>query len=144
MPALLVGDASHSMFVNLNSTDLATYLANRKNHGFNILWVEVLCSDYIANCRSDLSTTDGITPFTSGANQSNYDISTPNPDYWSRIDKYVNTAKDYGITILFDTWETGALMPLARTNSNAKMHDFGVFLGNRYKNFPNIIWIRHD
>jgi hypothetical protein len=129
------------MFVNLNSADLATYLANRQGHGFNILWVEGFCSDYIANCRSDLSTYDGIKPFTSGTDETNFDVSTPNPAYWSRIDSYVNTAASYGIIILFDTWETGALMPLARTSGDTKMHDFGVFLGNRYKDVPNIIWI---
>ncbi len=129
------------MFVNLNSTDLATYLANRQGHGFNILWVEGFCSDYISNCRHDLSTYDGIKPFTSGTDESNYDVSTPNSAYWSRVDSYVNTAASHGIIILFDTWETGALMPLARANGNTKMHDFGGFLGNRYKNVPNIIWI---
>jgi hypothetical protein len=140
-PVLLVGDSPHSMFVNLNSTDLATYLANRQSHGFNILWVEGLCSDYISNCRRDLSTFDGIKPFTSGSDEFNYDVSTPNPAYWSRVDSYVNTAANYGMTILFDTWETGALMNLARVNGNTKMFNYGVFLGNRYKNVPNIIWI---
>jgi hypothetical protein len=120
---------------------LATYLANRQSHGFNVLWVEGLCSDYIPNCRGDLSTYDGIKPFTSGSDESNFDISTPNPAYWSRVDSYINTAASYGITIMFDTWETGALLPLARTNGNSKMRNFGAFLGNRYKNVPNIIWI---
>src|SRR4029077_16955674 len=138
---LLVGDSPHSMFVNLDSTDLATYLANRQGHRFNILWVEALCSDYIPNCRNDLSTYDGIKPFTSGTDKSDYDISTTNPAFWSRVDSYVRTSADYGMTILFDVWEPGALMPLARTSGNRKMYDFGAFLGNRYKDVPNIIWI---
>jgi hypothetical protein len=141
VPVLLVGDSPHSMFVNLNSADLATYLANRQGHGFNILWVEAFCSDYISNCRSDLSTYDGIRPFTSGTDKNNYDISTLNPAFWSRVDNYVNMAANYGMTVLFDVWETGALMPLARASGNTKMHDLGVFLGNRYKDIPNIIWI---
>jgi hypothetical protein len=140
-PVLIIGDSPHSMFVNLNSTDLAIYLGNRRGHGFNVLWVEGFCSDYISNCRSDLSTFDGIKPFNSGTDETNYDVSMPNSDYWSRVDSYVNTAASYGLIILFDTWETGALMPLARANGTMKMHDFGVFLGSRYKNFPNIIWI---
>jgi uncharacterized protein DUF4038/collagenase-like protein with putative collagen-binding domain len=140
-PVLLVGDSPHSLFVNLRDAELATYLANRRGHGFNILWVQGLCSDYISNCRNDLSTFDDIKPFTSGTDETNYDVSTPNLPYWSRIDSYVNTAASYGMIILFDTWETGALMPLARANGNTKMHDFGVFLGNRYKNVPNIIWV---
>ncbi|HVO79758.1 MAG TPA: DUF4038 domain-containing protein [Terriglobales bacterium] len=140
-PVLLAGDSPHTMFANLNNADLAAYLANRQSHSFNILWVEGLCSDYISNCRSDLSTYDGIRPFSSGTDRTNFDVSTPNPAYWSRVDSYVNTAASYGIIILFDTWETGILMPLARANGNTKMHNFGVFLGNRYKTFSNIIWI---
>jgi len=141
MPVLLAGDSPHAMFVNLSGSDLATYLANRQSHGFNILWVEGLCSDYIPNCRHDLSTYDGIKPFTTGTDQTNFDLSTPNPAYWSRVDQYIDTAASYGMTILFDTWETGALMPMARMNGSAKMQGFGAFLGNRYKNVANIIWI---
>jgi len=58
------------------------------------------------------------------------------------VDTIVNAAADHRISILFDTWETGALMPLARANGDSKMRSFGAFLGNRYKNVPNIIWIR--
>lgn len=140
-PTLLVGDTAHSLFVNLDPAGLATYLADRKSRGFNILWVQSLCSDYLANCRSDMSTFDGIKPFVSGTDQTNYDISTPNPDYWSRVDRYIETAETYGLTILLDTWETGALMPLARSSGNTKMRNFGIFLANRYKNVPNLIWI---
>jgi len=140
-PLLLIGDSPHSMFVNLSSTDLAMYLNNRQTRGFNILWVEGLCSSYINNCRSDLSTYDGIKPFTSGTDETNYDVSTPNDAYWSRVDSFVSAAVGYNLVILFDTWETGMLMPLAEANGNAKMRGFGAFLGNRYKNFPNIVWI---
>lgn len=136
-PTLLVGDAAHSLFVNLDQAGLATYLADRKSRGFNILWVQSLCSDYLTNCRSDMSTFDGLKPFVSGTNQTNYDISTPNPDYWSRVDSYIKTAETYGITILLDTCETGALMPLARRSGNTKMGNFGIFLANRYKTVPN-------
>ena len=141
VPTLLVGDSPHSMFVNLSAADLSTYLANRQWRGFNVLWVQGLCSDYIANCRRDLSTYDGIRPFTSGTDETNYDVSTPNEAYWSRVDSYIDIAAAYGLSVLFDTWETAALMPLARANGNSKMRAFGAFLGNRYKNFPNIIWI---
>jgi hypothetical protein len=138
---LLTGDSAHAIFVNLDAVDLATYLNNRQSHGFNAVWVQALCSDYISNCRNDLSTYDGIKPFTSGTNQTDFDVSTQNPDYWARIDSYVKAASAREITILFDTWETGALMPVARTNGNIKMRNFGAFLGNRYKNFDNILWI---
>jgi hypothetical protein len=137
----MFGDAPHSMFVNLRSADLEIYLANRQGYGINSLWVEAFCSWYIANCRGDLTTYDGVRPFTSGTDINNYDVSTPNEAYWLRVDSAVNAAAAHGITVVFDTWETGAMMPLARANGNTKMRNLGIFLGNRYKTFPNIIWI---
>jgi hypothetical protein len=135
-PVFLVGDSPHAMFVNLPVSQASTYLANRASYGINVLWVEILCGSYIPNCRSDMSTQDGIVPFSTPG-----DISTPNPAYFSRIDQMVATAAQNGIMILMDTWETGAEMPLLRSNGNTKAFNYGVFLGNRYKNSPNIIWI---
>jgi Protein of unknown function (DUF4038)/Concanavalin A-like lectin/glucanases superfamily/Putative collagen-binding domain of a collagenase/Fibronectin type III domain len=135
-PVFLVGDSPHAMFVNLSTSQAATYLANRASYGINALWVEVLCGSYIPNCRSDMSTFDGIVPFTTPG-----DISTPNPAFFSRIDAMVATAAQNGITILMDTWETGGEMGILRANGAAKAFNYGVFLGSRYKNSPNIIWI---
>jgi Protein of unknown function (DUF4038)/Putative collagen-binding domain of a collagenase len=135
-PVFLVGDSPHAMFVNLTVSQAATYMANRATYGINVLWVEILCGAYITNCRSDLSTQDGIVPFSTPG-----DISTPNPAFFSRIDSMVSTAAQNGITLLIDTWETGAEMPLLRSNGNTKAFNYGVFLGNRYRNSPNIIWI---
>jgi hypothetical protein len=135
-PVFLVGDSPHAMFVNLTVGQAATYLANRASYGINVLWVEILCGSYIPNCRADMSTQDGILPFSTPG-----DISTPNEAFFSRIDQMVATAAQNGITILMDTWETGAEMPLLRSNGNTKAFNYGVYLGNRYKNSPNIIWI---
>jgi hypothetical protein len=135
-PVFLVGDSPHAMFANLTVSQAATYMTNRASYGINVLWVEILCGSYIPNCRADLSTQDGIVPFSTPG-----DISTPNPTFFSRIDSMVATAAQNGITILMDTWETGAEMPLLRSNGNTKAFNYGVYLGNRYKNSPNIIWI---
>jgi hypothetical protein len=135
-PVFLVGDSPHAMFVNLSVSQAGTYLANRASYGINVLWVEVLCGSYIPNCRTDLSMFDGIVPFSAPG-----DISTPNPAFFSRIDSMVAAAAQNGIMILMDTWETGAEMPLLRSNGNTKAFNYGVYLGNRYKNSPNIIWI---
>jgi hypothetical protein len=57
------------------------------------------------------------------------------------VDAMVAAAAQYGITILMDTWETGGEMGLLQANGNTKAFNYGVFLGTRYKNSPNIIWI---
>ncbi len=135
-PVFLVGDSPHAMFVNLSTSQAATYMTNRASYGVNALWVEILCGSYIPNCRSDMSTFDGIVPFTTPG-----DISTPNPAYFSRIDAMVATAAQNGIILFIDTWETGGEMGILQANGNTKAFNYGVFLGNRYKNNPNVIWI---
>jgi len=83
-----------------------------------------------------LSTYDGLVPFTTPG-----DITTPNPAYFARVDAIVALAAQYGITILMDTVETGAEMPLVQAAGTTNAFTYGVYLGNRYKNAPNLIWI---
>lgn len=95
----------------------------------------------LVGCKSSMQTYDGIAPFTSGSSETTYDISTPNDPYWWRVDNYIRIAGQYSMTILLNTWDTAGLTPLMEASGNTKMYNFGVFLGNRYKRFPNIIWM---
>ena len=144
IPTLVIGDGGCCELSQLGSSDWDFYITDRASKGMNAVWAFVLCGsvnkDGTNGCRSDLSTYDGIKPFTSGTDQTNYDVSTPNPTYWARVDSYIEDAATRGVQVLFLTWDAAGLMPLATFNGNTKMFNFGVFLGNRYKNFPNIIW----
>jgi hypothetical protein len=135
IPFLLTGDAPHSMFVNLSVADADMFMFNRASHGVNALWVEVLCNGYTAG-RSDGSTYDGIAPFTDPT-----DISTPNDAYFARIDTMVGIAAKYNITIFLDAFETGGWMSFLEAQGNAKAFNWGVFLGNRFRDVPNVVWI---
>jgi Protein of unknown function (DUF4038)/Putative collagen-binding domain of a collagenase len=134
-PTVLVGDSPHSLFVNLSTQQADAYFANRASYGINALWVEVLCNTYTAG-RPDGSTYDGIIPFTTPG-----DMSTPNPAYFSRLDQMVQLAANHGIQIVMDTFETAGWMSVLEQNGIRKALEYGKYLGNRYKNFNNIIWI---
>ena len=135
MPTMLVGDSPHSLFVNLSPQQADAYFANRASYGINAVWVEVLCNTYTAG-RPDGSTYDGIIPFTTPG-----DMSTPNPAYFRRVDQMVRLAANHGIQIVMDAFETAGWMPVLELNGIQKAFRYGKFLGNRYKNFNNIIWI---
>jgi hypothetical protein len=115
------------------------YFADRQAKGFNSALVGLLVDSYIGG-RDDLSTYDGLYPFTSGTGTAS-DLSSPNMAYWSRIDTMVQLASAHGITLLLNPVETGALLPMLQANGTAKDFNFGAFLGNRYKSDPNIIWL---
>jgi len=144
VPFLIIGDAPHSILAKLNNTNATTYLTDRGNRGFNALWIELLCDDYTfgfgsegtANYGRDVN---GNNPFT-GMIGGYYDLTTPNEAYWSHVDFIVQTAAAHGLQCLFTPLDQGGWTQTSITNGVARCTQYGQFLGNRYKNSPNIIW----
>ena len=139
VPFLVNGDLPQALLVNLSSSDMDLYMANRKSQGFNTIIVDVLADTYTGG-NTNGTTYDGIAPFTSGSSPSNYDLSTPNPTYFARLDALVSMATAYGFLVFLDPIETGGWLQTLQNNGTSKAFDFGVFLGNRYKNSPNVAW----
>ena len=134
-PFMIVGDSPHSLIGKMSKPDAEFYMANRARYGINTLWVELLCNDKTA-CNADGTTFDGIPPFIVSG-----DISTPNPAYFHRVDDVLNIAAEHGITILLDAIETTGWLGIFKANGVEKATAFGKYLGDRYKNVPNIIWM---
>ena len=139
VPFLMLGDSPQSMIVNLRTTDMATYMANRQARGFNTIIVDVLVTTYTARNASG-TTFDGIAPFTIGTSPSDYDLSTPNSAYFARLDALVSMAASHGLLVALDPIETGGWLPTLENNGTTKSFNYGAFLGSRYKNSPNVIW----
>ena len=69
------------------------------------------------------------------------DIATPNPAYFQRVDDMLRIAADHGMVVLLDPIETISWLDILRKNGKSKSFEYGQYLGNRYKDFPNIIWM---
>jgi hypothetical protein len=138
-PFLLMGDSPQSLLGNVSPTDQATYMANRQERGFNAILVMALC-DASTACAPSGATYDGVLPFTTGSNPSNYDLSTPNSAYFAKLDALLGLAANYGLVVLLDPIETGGWLVTLRKNGPTKAYNYGLYLGNRYKSFPNIVW----
>src|SRR6516164_2714430 len=132
-PFMIVGDSPHSLIGRMSKSDAALYMTNRQRYGINTLWVELLCNDKTA-CNADGTTFDHIVPFTTPG-----DISTPNPAYFQRVDDVLRIAVEHGITLLLDAVETDGWLATFKANGPEKATAFGRYLGNRYKDVPNII-----
>ena len=135
VPFLMVGDSPQALIGNLSPMEAAFFMENRRRYGINTLWINLLCNAATA-CNADGTTFDGIAPFTT-AN----DLSTPNPAYFERANGIINLAAENGLVVILDPIETIGWLRLLRTNGIDKAFAFGQYLGNRYKNFPNIIWM---
>ncbi len=144
-PFLVIGDAPHSLIVNLNSSDAASYLRNRGSNGFNNLWIELLCDGYTggpgsegnANYGHDIY---GNNPFTSTLPGAYYDLTTPNPAYWSNADYIVRTAGTNGLQCFLTPLDQGGWTQTSLANGSNRCYAYGQFLGSRYANSPNIFW----
>jgi Protein of unknown function (DUF4038)/Putative collagen-binding domain of a collagenase len=145
VPFLIIGDAPHSILANLNNADTTTYLTNRGSNGFNALWIELLCDSYTGGAGTEGSPNyghdvNGNDPFTRTLTGGYYDLTTPDPAYWSHVDYVVQTAATNGLQCVFTPLDQGGWTQTSLTNGTNRCYEYGRFLGNRYKNSPNIIW----
>lgn len=134
-PFLVIGDAPQALMVNASPSEADFLLANRASHGFNSVWIMLICNAYSGG-RADASTFDGIKPFAT-AN----DLSTPNEAYFARCDEVIRSAADRALNVILDPADTGGFMPLLRANGLDKCREYGRFIGSRYRGFDNIIWM---
>jgi hypothetical protein len=138
-PFLLMGDSPQSMMANLTPSEMATYMADRQERGFNAILVDALCTTYTAG-NSSGTAQDGTPPFTSGSSPANYNLATPNSAYFAEVDAMVNLAASYGLVVFLDPIETGGWLVTLENNGPTNAYNYGVYLGNRYNSFPNIVW----
>jgi hypothetical protein len=145
-PFLVVGDVPQAMIGMISLADAASFFDNRQAHGFNALWIDVLVAGpYYPESREDAGTYDGILPFTGylsgGKDTPHYDLTSPNEAYFARVDQLLTLAASRGLVIFLDPIETGQWLPTLRNNGPAAARAYGRYLGNRYTNFDNIIWM---
>lgn len=142
-PFLIKGDSPWALPYNLSTADAQSYLAQRSAQGFNTVLLTAFDNTY-GNGRSDFSTYDGILPF-AGAVAGGYpDLSTPNPTYWARLDTDIQAASTLGLAVLIVPLDAGEFgqgtLPALEANGMTQAYNYGVFLGNRYKAYPNVMY----
>lgn len=135
-PFFWLADTGWELFHKLNKENAAAYFKKRSEQGFNVIQAVALAE------LDGLNTPNayGQTPLT------NSDLSKPNARYFDYLDSLIDLAASYNIYIallptwgdkLFkDFWGTG---PEIFNTDNA--YSYGKWIGNRFKDKTNIIWI---
>jgi hypothetical protein len=136
-PVFVTGDAAWSLITQLDNSDVDAYLSDRASRGFNYIWCAAADNYYQSNAPKNYY---GYSPF------GGPDFTNENPNYWTHVDDVLHRAADYGITVGLSPAFVGLSTPggyLASYQSSSErvLIDYGEFLGTRYKNFPNIIWV---
>lgn len=146
-PFFWLADTGWEMLHRLNRAETETYLENRKEKGFNVIQT-VLISEFIHSDKLTNYYNDSIfrneNPekplITSGNNPEN----DAEYDYWDHVDFAVKTAESIGLYLaLVPSWGEWVTprTDKALFNSKEQAYKYGWFIGNRYRNCPNIIWI---
>jgi len=137
-PFFYLGDTAWELFHRLDRDEAEKYLEIRRKQGFTVIQAVVLAE------------LDGLnTPNANGDRPLKDNKPTkPNEAYFKHVDWIVNKAAEKGIYIgMLPTWgdkvtKAWGKGPVIFTNDNLDdVRAYGGFLGARYKDKPNIIWI---
>jgi hypothetical protein len=124
-PFLIAGESPQALMVNLSEAEAELFFSNRRAHGFNAVWINLLCRPGTGG-RPDGSTYDGVLPFAA-----TNDLALPNDAYFTRCDRMLQLATKYGLLVILDPCETIDHLKLMVQNGENKCSDFGRYLGRR-------------
>jgi hypothetical protein len=134
-PFYYIGGTAWELFHRLNREEAEFYLENRRQKGFTVIQAVALAE------RNGLHDPNpyGELPLI------NDDPAKPNEKYWRHVDWVIRKAEEKGLYIgLLPTWgdkvdKQWGEGPVVFNKQNA--FAYGKWIGERYKNCPNIIWI---
>lgn len=142
-PFLIKEISAWGLIQSLSEADEAAFMDSVGSKGFNTLLVSVI--SYDTRFAGKPPDWNGISPF-----KVHWDFSTYDTVYFSHVDRVLNMAGKRGMVVLLVAcylgWSgdpnQGWWDELRdKNNSPDKSRIYGRFLGNRYKNFTNIIWV---
>jgi len=137
-PFFWLGDTGWEMLHRLDREEMVHYMRNRAGKGFTVIQAVIL------------SEIDGLTfpnmegnlPF------EDFDPERPNVAYFELVDYAVQKAEEFGLVLaLLPTWGRYVVPGSHPLYNNTTVIDpgnayiYGKFLGERYKDAPNIVWV---
>jgi len=134
-PFFWLGDTAWELFHRCDRDEVEHYLENRRQKSFNVIQAVVLAEEDGLNTPNSL----GDRPLIDN------DPTQPNEAYFQHVDYVVETAAEKGLYIgLLPTWgdkvnKAWGIGPVVFDIENAFV--FGKFLGERYRDKSNIIWV---
>jgi len=140
-PFFWLGDTGWNLFIRLNREEAVKYLKDRSSKKFTVIQAHLLGWEI-----SDVNAY-GNRPFL------NDDFNSPNEAYWKHVDFIIHTAEQQGLYMaLLPAWastyteikstaegKSAASFPLS--SDTVRAFQYARYLGRRYRESKNIIWI---
>jgi hypothetical protein len=142
-PFFYLGDTAWELFHALSRNEVDWYLETRQKQGFNVVQAVVL-SEHDGLRVPNAYGRRPLMPAGEDFDPAKPDIEGPY-SYWDHVDYCLKNAAEKNIFIGFlPTWGDkypgcGGAGPAVFNSENARV--YGEWLGNRYKDYWNIIWI---
>lgn len=141
-PFRIHGDTAWELIVDPTSAEVDTYLANRKGKRFNTILVNLIERKAWTTTSRAPANRNGDAPFLTEG-----DMSTPNDKYFAYADTVLTRAAMQGFLVLlvpayigYEKGEEGWASEMI-ANEPRKCRVYGRYIGQRYRAFPNVIWV---
>ncbi|MEA3462004.1 MAG: DUF4038 domain-containing protein, partial [Bacteroidota bacterium] len=137
-PFFWLGDTGWEMLHRLDRNEMEHYMRNRSGKGFTVIQSVILGEiDGLA-----FPNMEGHLPF------ENFNPERPVEGYFEMVDHAVKKAGEFGLVLaLLPTWYSYVIPgshPLLNEEAvfnPENAYSYGKFLGERYKDAPNIVWV---
>ncbi len=133
-PFFWLGDTAWPLFSQYPVADAENYLANRAAKGFTVIQGVLAWGNGtgMESPQPDANAT-GHRPW-------NDSPASPDPVYFTQVDHLLDVAERLGLVLaMLPTWGFYVMEAKAFTVENART--YGRFLGERYKERPNLVWV---
>jgi hypothetical protein len=169
-PFLIQGDAGWGLIAELTREEVDQYLDDRRARGFNTILIRLIQHRFSANPPANaygqlpfqgqpfegLAELINLIPFRTvhgyaldGTRLATYfaDYSKPNEAYFAHADWVLRRAAEKGFLVLLTPSYTGSgsgsegWYRAMVANGPDRLRQYGEYLGRRYRDFPNILWV---
>jgi hypothetical protein len=148
-PWRIQADAAWLMSTQATPGEVDRYLQTRRAQGFNAFYLHAMVHpggyDAAPNAPANAQ---GDQPFATAGDFSTAGASQASERYWRWIDSIVDKAAAHEMVVMlaytylgFDGGSQGWYREVLEQPSRRALFDWGRWLGARYKNKPNIIWL---
>lgn len=143
LPFLIVAESAWGLAARLTSAQVDAYISDRKSRGFNAAMLMLMCKHAQIQSGSSTAVETGTAPFSGTALVPANIVAS----YWSWVDTVIQKFADNQMLVLATPCYSGNSGPTTNEGwwpdltSNTVANNWGQWVGNRYKNYPNIIWV---
>ncbi len=135
VPFLANGDTAWTLVNELSRTQVTQYFQDCEANGINaVMWEMIQSSTSYSS--SAPNNAEGNPPF-----DTPNDFGTPNTEYWEYVDFVIDEAAAHGIVLFSFPAYVGQGDGWSNVMPSNDMAAYGTWIGNRYRNKPNIVWV---